>query len=333
MSNISTDDYRVNYMGKTAYSCRLIRVGSLETTRCVFPNMESQIVSSQIGNQLHIHRGGWILPNLQIATAIYSLSFPETNIPLPNNEAFVDSLRNHYKSAWTDAEATNAAFSNYFDSVTAPLQALAVKTISVKKAYTYNVKLQKSNDKFRVNGDRLVRNNFTKLNIAESERQQFLVQSKLIRRGKYKVSRFTLSSDNKPFLNSVHSKGRSYKFMTHFGINYSVFLNPETGDPKGDYVSLFFIYHHFGMFGGLSDIQSLHIESAGSVLNYREGGFYLAAFNYLYLKAGLAFRNTTSPGYIAGLTLILPVVQLEAGYNSTMESIYASAGLNIPLNR
>jgi len=141
---------------------------------------------------------------------------------------------------------------------------------------------------------------------------------------------------------------RKYKFASHVGVSYGTMITSEKhveGDPTFDqkltYWNVFLIYHHIGAFGGFSPKGSTVADSA-ALVNYREGGIYLAPGNYFYFKLGLAKdtrlksnadgkKSTFMP--LVGASLIFPVFHMEGGYNVALNLPYVMAGFNIPLNR
>ena len=82
--------------------------------------------------------------------------------------------------------------------------------------------------------------------------------------------------------------------------------------------------------------------------SYHEGGMYLGMSKSIFLKVGYTsfegvveeyansklkttLQSFTQSGITAGLTVMLPVLQVEVGYNYGFNSFYAGAGLNIPI--
>jgi len=140
---------------------------------------------------------------------------------------------------------------------------------------------------------------------------------------------------------------RKYKFASHAGVSYGTFISNEKhveGDPTYDqkltYWNVFLIYHRIGIFGGFSS-QGSAVTDSVALVNYREGGIYVAPGNYFYFKLGIAKDtrlNSTDDGEkssvmpLVGASLIFPVFHIEGGYNLALNLPYMMAGFNIPLN-
>jgi hypothetical protein len=140
---------------------------------------------------------------------------------------------------------------------------------------------------------------------------------------------------------------RKYKYASHAGVSYGTFISNEKhveGDPTYDqkltYWNVFLIYHRIGIFGGFSPNSQVVTDSV-ALVNYREGGIYVAPGNYLYFKLGVAKDTrliSTTEGEkssvmpLVGASLIFPVFHIEGGFNLALNLPYVMAGFNIPLN-
>jgi len=140
---------------------------------------------------------------------------------------------------------------------------------------------------------------------------------------------------------------RKYKYASHAGVSYGTFISNEKhvqGDPTYDqkltYWNVFLIYHRIGIFGGFSP-KGPAVTDSVALVNYREGGIYVAPGNYLYFKLGVAKdtrqisstkgkKSSVMP--LVGASLIFPVFHIEGGFNLALNLPYVMAGFNIPLN-
>lgn len=165
--------------------------------------------------------------------------------------------------------------------------------------------------------------------------------------GKYNVRLNSSLVNNYRFGPELDYVKRKYKYASHIGLSYGTFVTSEKhaeGDPTFDrklaYWNVFLIYHRIGVFGGFSPKGSAVADSV-ALVNYREGGLYLAPGNYFYFKLGLAQdtrliskadgkKSSLMP--LVGASLIFPVFHIEGGYNMALNLPYVMAGLNIPLN-
>ena len=131
-------------------------------------------------------------------------------------------------------------------------------------------------------------------------------------------------------------------------------------------LDFFIIRHHFGVFFGshnsdnnLVNKDSLVQQRNGKYLigteKYYNGGIYFSPFynsnlQFFYLKAGYVYEQSHIQEYagdkpiistpdkksmplLLGFSVIIPILQFEAGYNFVMKSSFFNIGLNIPLNR
>lgn len=184
--------------------------------------------------------------------------------------------------------------------------------------------------------------------------------------GKYQVnaSYYSLLNDSSKI--SVNHVKRKYKYLTHFGVStfahiplHRLLQSPQTfSNSVGDIYTfnINVIFHRIGFFGGtMYNFNKLTNYETGTYINqkfptYGEGGIYVGLAQYFYLKAGYSYLKTdiveydnrllmykekgrVSHGFIAGMALIFPYVNVEWGYNSNLGSFYAGMGLHVTLNK
>ena len=169
---------------------------------------------------------------------------------------------------------------------------------------------------------------------------------------------------------SVLNVQKKYRYYMHFGANMNfVFPSYTGGSTELVPTEGFLIFHRIGFFGGYGvrltqrasnettfpgGFPSLYDDANAQLLGpdtrYFHGGLYIGTFQFTYLKLGYSQLNYQYiytdrngfaedeetgkiRGFLAGLSLIFPVIQLEGGYNLTLQSPYVGGGINIPLNK
>jgi hypothetical protein len=152
--------------------------------------------------------------------------------------------------------------------------------------------------------------------------------------GRYLLKKQVIRLNNNDSLKkeSYWTPKRKYIFLTHYGASFGFFINKGFKiDSIGNhnYVDLFFIRHHMGLFLGGS--------FWGAFDQYYEGGLYVGPTNYLFFKIGLASANIKNirdvkTSALLGVSLIFPVIHFEGGYNFALKAPYVMLGLNIPVN-
>jgi hypothetical protein len=154
--------------------------------------------------------------------------------------------------------------------------------------------------------------------------------------GRYLLLKQRISINNNDSLKieKTISAKRKYIYFTHIGASFGVFIRPGenivTDFGNSNYINLFFIRHHMGVFIGGSFWKDFD--------KYYEGGIYVGPTNYLFFKLGVAYANWTAKyapnqtHVLMGMSLIFPVIHFEGGYNFATESPYIMFGLNIPIN-
>jgi hypothetical protein len=172
--------------------------------------------------------------------------------------------------------------------------------------------------------------------------QFFFKEFPKAKNGKYSVKLNTAVINDKKIGPTAISVKRKYKYTTRIGSSIGLFTPVRfLGDPKYDfgniYYDFFLTYHHLGFFGGFSPDPNKGIYGSGqNSQKYYEGGIYLAPGNVFYFKFGLSkYSETglnTSMQPLTGISLIFPFFQIEGGVNLTFRSLYATVGLNIPIN-
>lgn len=191
-------------------------------------------------------------------------------------------------------------------------------------------------------------------------KEDFYAKFKKPRNGKYSVFTHYYKALDDSLKMSIQSAKRKYIYYIHLGANIgTVFpIKPNPTLSIGEIMPIegFLIFHRIGFFGGygLQFTQPYKNEVLDGNyyenVKYFHGGLYIGLAQYFYIKVGYAQLNYSNVeynndfeinrekdlkryGFLAGFSLVFPVVQFEGGYNYTLRSPYVSGGLNIPINR
>jgi hypothetical protein len=275
-----------------------------------------------------------------ISSAITSLKLEHIKI---QRKGHVDSLFAqlllHHLSRCETNQLDPRFFDSYIDSISTIILAPFKKELETDTWYEYKINYSSETEwkiwSFR--GDSLFCLDDRSTIVNESNIKSFHSKVPNAKFGKYNIRLNSAKLNDTLFGPDVFTAYRKYKYVTHFGISIGTLLNTgnsetskETSQGKYVFFNLLFIRHHLGAFAGFSSAKGFSV--GGTSKTYLEAGMYLAPWNYLYLKVGATLFNEQWNG-LAGISLIVPCFQLEAGYNMGMHLPYITLGFNIPLNK
>ena len=236
--------------------------------------------------------------------------------------------------------AKNTALSNELKLYPAKVE------ISTVYEYTFNYKSESERQKWVLNNKKL-KDQLDSIVTNAKNLAFFSNKYPKAKNGRYNVRLNSSLINNYRIGPELDYVKRKYKFASHAGVSYGTFITNEKheqGDPTFDqkltYWNMFLIYHRIGIFGGFSP-KGPAVTDSVALVNYQEGGIYLAPGNYFYFKLGVAKDTRLNakaegekPSFMPlfGASLIFPVFHIEGGFNMALNLPYVMAGLNIPLN-
>lgn len=242
----------------------------------------------------------------------------------------------------------DSVFDSKIKSIKNELKVYPIKIeIPTVYEYTFNYRSESEREKWVLNNKRL--KDADDSIVTDAKNLSFFNDKyPKAKNGKYNVRLNSTYINNFQVGPELDYVKRKYKYASHVGVSFGTLIatgKQESGNPTLDakltYYNVFLIYHHIGVFGGFSPKGSVPVDSV-ALVNYREGGIYLAPGNYFFFKLGVAKDtriNSNTAGEqssympLVGASFIFPVFHFEGGYNFAFNYPYVMAGFNIPLNR
>lgn len=326
-----------------------------------FVKVEDEVISSSQLRYYTVLRDQDIYPKLKYLK--YDVN--ETSIEFTNE---YEKIYQQYSSR---IEASACPQSEFEPILSDAKKQLANKEKNIAGTYTvYSIPIKfdfsKRFEKWTFYNDKLrakQKNKFVEITSPEVKSQFNSLFTKRQKNGKYVVNATYYSALNEKSTVLVNSVKRKYKYMTHFGVSaFAHYRLPgSVFSPKfalGDVYTFNanVVFHRIGFFGGTmynldqSKVQKEGLYYLQNFPIYGEGGIYVGLSQWFFLKMGASYMKYTTgtykngllidaekdlvkPGFIGGMALMFPFVNVEWGYNSSLNSFYFGGGLHVSLNK
>lgn len=322
------------------------------------------IIRKQTPEKTH----SWLTAQLDsITSVIRSLPFENENVLICSDDLYAiipEKHRSRSLELSREIEGIGKNPDSFFkatlDSIDIELRKYCDAKVAITTVYTYDFRYKSTIEEHKwVVRNKHIKNPKTKQNIENENYDLFYKQYPKAKDGVYIAQLNSVSVNSGVYGPVLQNALPKYKYHTSIGFSMGALglYSKAEDDTKSSfdfiqYWNVSLIYHHIGVFGGAGKGENVLINSTSHLektylINYSEYGVLLAPGKNLYFKLGLAsfesFRKdnignaiveskeeTKKP--LAGISLMFPVFQLEAGYNFAVECPYVMAGFNIPIN-
>lgn len=329
-----------------------------------FVKVEDEVIKYEQLRYYSVLRDSDIYPKLK------QIKYEASEISIEYKNEY-EKIYNEFKTRIENSSCPSSEFELILSDAKQKLR-LKEKTIatthtvySIPIEFDFSRKFQKwtyYNDELKVKEKK----KFTTINSSSVKKQFNTLFSKRQKNGKYAVNATYYAALGEAPSIKINSVKRKYKYMTHFGVSAFAHLplkrlgkeiepfQNALGDIYTFNVNV--IFHRIGFFGGtMYNFDKLTKKQKGLYINqnfptYGEGGLYIGLAQWFYLKGGYSYMKTdigaydsgllinvekekVSHGFIAGMALMFPFVNVECGYNSNLGSFYFGGGLHVSLNK